>query len=90
MEHDLEALIGCGSGVIDRLFPTHDAFIRDLERWYALFAGFASAKRIQAPPILSVSPRAYGFDFREAQLSPYFSLEYEERKEQLLTQDRLF
>lgn len=90
MEHDLEAFIGCGSGVIDRLFPTHDAFIRDLERWYALFAGFASAKRIQAPPILSLSPRAYGFDFREAQLSPYFSLEYEERKEQLLTQDRLF
>ena len=90
MEHDLEKTIGCEPGLIDRLFPTHEAFIRDLEQWYNLFAGFASAKRIQSPPILSLSPRAYGFDYREAQLSPYFSLEYEERKEKLLRQDRLF
>lgn len=88
--HDLEAFLGCRDGLIDELFPSHQAFCADLERWYRLFTGLAVAKRIQAPPILSISRRAYGFEFREAQLTSYFSREYLELKTRLLTQDRLF
>ena len=44
----------------------------------------AVAKRIQAPPIVSITRRAYGYDHREAQLTPYFSREYHRLKAQLL------
>ncbi|MFR4384278.1 MAG: hypothetical protein ACLT4X_08655 [Phascolarctobacterium sp.] len=56
--------------------PTPEILITDLERWWKLFSGFAVAKRIQAPPILALSKRAFGYDHREAQLIPYFSREY--------------
>lgn len=88
--HDLESFLGCRPGLVDQLFRSHEAFLADLEHWYKLFAGLAVAKRIQAPPVLSVSRRAFGFEFREAQLSVYFSREYKELKNKLLTQDRLF
>ena len=76
--------LGCSEKIIADSFPSHEAFILDLERWWKLFAGFAVAKRIQAPPIISVSKRAYGYDHREAQLTPYFSRKYHELKTKLL------
>ena len=80
----MEEAIGCQKGIIANTFPTNKAFIDDLERWWRLFSGFAVAKRIQAPPIISLSRRAYGYDHREAQLSPYFSIEYYKLKDELL------
>ena len=87
---DLEDFLGCKEGIVAQLFPSHAAFCQDLERWYDLFTGLAVAKRIQAPPVLSVSRRAFGTDFREAQMSTYYSLEYNEMKDKLLVQERLF
>lgn len=83
-EGKLEEILGCQKGIAAKVFPTNKAFIDDLERWWKLFSGFAVAKRIQSPPIISLSRRAYGFDHREAQLSPYFSREYYKLKEELL------
>lgn len=80
----LEEKIGCHSGLIDKLFSTPDDFITDLEKWWKLYTGMAVAKRIQAPPVLAVSRRAYGFDHREAQNSAYFTLNYQKIKERLL------
>lgn len=76
--------LGCTQAAIDEACPTASALINDLERWWKLFAGFAVAKRIQAPPILSLTKRAFGYDHREAQLSPYFSREYHRLKKELL------
>ena len=76
--------LGCTQTAIDEACPDAQTFIADLERWWKLFAGFAVAKRIQAPPILSLTKRAFGYDHREAQLTPYFSREYVELKEKLL------
>lgn len=90
IHHDLEAFLGCRAGILSQIFHTHAAFCKDLERWYGLFTGLAVAKRIQAPPILSVSKRAFGTDYREAQLTTYYSLEYKSLKEKLLVQERLF
>ena len=90
MDHDLEKFLGCEEEIITHLFPSHAAFCQDLERWYSLFTGLAVAKRIQAPPILSLSKRAFGNDYREAQMTTYFSLAYKEMKEKLLRQERLF
>ena len=83
-EGTLEGHLGCGKGLVEQLFPDAQAFIEDLERWWKLFCGLAVAKRIQAPPILSISKRAYGYDHREAQLKPFYSRKYNELKARLL------
>lgn len=80
----LAAQLGCEQQIIDDSFPEAQHFIADLEKWWRLFSGFAVAKRIQAPPIVSISKRAFGYDHREAQLTPYFSRKYLQLKEQLL------
>ena len=81
---ELEEQLGCEPGLVAKLFSSNQAFLDDLERWWRLFAGFAVAKRIQAPPVMAVSRRAYGFDHREAQLSAYFTRSYYKIKEELL------
>ena len=41
-------------------------------------------KRIQAPPIIVVSKRAFGFDLRESQLPDYTPNVYHERRQKVL------
>ncbi len=41
---------------IYRLFPTEDDFIRDATRWWKMYRGLAVAKRLQSPPVISLSP----------------------------------
>lgn len=76
--------LGCKEQVIVHSFPSAKAFVDDLERWWRLFSGFSVAKRIQSPPLIVISKRAFGSDHREAQLTPYFSREYYSLKEELL------
>lgn len=83
----LAAKIGCRAGLIEELFPNASSFISDLERWWTLYTGIAVAKRIQAPPVLALSRRAFGFDHREAQNGPYFTARYQELKKTLLGGD---
>ena len=80
----LEQQIGCEKGLVKKYFQTPKDFVADLERWWNLFSGLAVAKRIQAPPILAVSRRAYGFDHREAQNGAYYTRDYRKLKEALL------
>lgn len=80
----LEEKIGCKPGLVKKYFADAKEFIADLERWWNLFTGMAVAKRIQAPPILAVSRRAYGFDHREAQNGPYYTRKYLALKAELL------
>jgi NAD+ synthase (glutamine-hydrolysing) len=75
------------SGDIQTLFPDAQSFITDLERWWNLYQGMAIAKRIQAPPVLAIKRRAFGFDHREAQMGPRFSEGYFELKRNLLGQE---
>ncbi|GAB6181441.1 NAD+ synthase [Desulfotomaculum defluvii] len=82
----LEEKLGCSTGLIKELFPTAKEFIFDLERWWKQFTGIGVAKRIQAPPILAISPRAFGFDHREAQNGVYFTKRYRRLKEELINQ----
>ncbi|MBQ9365158.1 MAG: NAD(+) synthase [Schwartzia sp.] len=80
----LEENIGCENGLIQKHFSNEKEFIDDLEKWWNAFCGLAVAKRIQAPPILALSRRAYGFDHREAQNGPYYTKKYKEIKARLL------
>lgn len=80
----LEQKLGCAAGLVSKLFPGPRQFIDDLERWWRLYTGMGVAKRIQAPPVLAVSRRAFGFDHREAQNTVYFTREYIKLKQKLL------
>ena len=80
----LEAHIGCKKGLVAEYFPTAEDFIADLERWWGLYTGMAVAKRIQSPPLLSVSGRAYGSDHPESQIGAYETIRYRALKEKLL------
>ncbi|MEG6523788.1 NAD(+) synthase [Desulfotomaculum sp. 1211_IL3151] len=80
----LEEKLGCEAGRINKVFPAASEFISDLERWWKQFTGMGVAKRIQAPPILALSPRAFGFDHREAQNGVYFTKGYLQLKEELM------
>lgn len=64
------------NGDVKKLFPTAKDFIKDLEKWWNCYCGLAIAKRIQAPPVLAVSRRAFGFDHRETQVPPHYSKGY--------------
>lgn len=82
-EGNLEEHLGC-TVKVKNLFPTAADFINDLERWWNLFAGFAVAKRIQAPPLIAISRRPYGYDLRESQVRPYYTDRYLEMKRRML------
>ena len=83
-DDDLEAYIGCEKGLVKTYFPTAEDFIADLEHWWGIYRGMAVAKRIQAPPLLSVSGRAYGSDYPESQIGAYETIAYRALKEKLL------
>jgi len=60
-------------------FPTLTAFIADLELvWRRLKGSFF--KRVQAPPVLVVSKRAFGYDLREFQGRAHFTRRFQRLK----------
>lgn len=79
IEKNLEEKIGCRAGLVEKYFSTAEEFVADLEKWWKQFQGIAVAKRIQAPPLLSVSARPFG-SFTESQNIPHFTKKYFELK----------
>lgn len=69
---------------LNKTFPTPLEFIRDLEKWWKQFTGIGAVKRIQAPPILAISSRAYGFDHRDSLIKPQLSQKYLALKKKIL------
>jgi NAD+ synthase (glutamine-hydrolysing) len=81
----LESKLGYEGRVTD-LFPNPAAFVADLERWWGLYQGLSVAKRVQAPPVLAVKRRAFGFDHREAILPVWTSRRYQRMKQEMLVE----
>ena len=79
----LEAQLGY-EGKLSDLFPDAAAFVADLERWWNLYQGMGLAKRIQAPPILGIKRRVFGFDHRESQMGPRYTRAYMALKADIL------
>ena len=61
-------------------FSDVNGWIEDLE-WVAQQVRINTFKRVQAPPIIVLSKRAFGFDLRESQLPSYQTRRYGELKE---------
>ena len=72
----LEEKIGCEKGLIKKYFKSDLEFVEDLEKWWRQYMGMAISKRIQAPPILAISRRAFGFGNRESQNRVYYTSKY--------------
>ncbi len=69
---------------LDTIFPSAAMFIDDLERWWNAFKGLGVVKRVQAPPVVAVCRRAFGFDYRESLMPPYYTRQYRVLKTALL------
>ena len=82
-EKILENKIGCEVGLVEKYFPTTKDFVEDLEHWWKLFTGMAVAKRIQSPPVLAVTNRAYG-SFSESQNVSHLTQAYKNLREKIL------
>lgn len=46
-------------------FTCREEFLNDLRRWWNCYVGMGAFKRVQAPAVLAVTRRAFGFDHRE-------------------------
>ncbi len=64
-------------------FPDSESWLMDLE-WIARQLNTSYFKRIQAPPVIVVSKRAFGFDLRESQLPDYQPNRYLKQRERIL------
>ena len=83
LEGTLEDRLGY-KGSLNEVFSTAAEFVDDLERWWKLYQGIGLAKRIQAPPVLGIKKRVFGFDHREAQMNPHFTPRYDMLKKTVL------
>ncbi|WIH81749.1 NAD(+) synthase [Brachyspira pilosicoli] len=84
IDGSLEKKIGCKKGLLKKYFKTDIEFIEDLEKWWKQYTGMAVSKRIQAPPILSISKRAFGNGSKEAQNGVYYTARYLQLKNEIL------
>jgi NAD+ synthase (glutamine-hydrolysing) len=68
---------------IKGIFNTPEAFVEDLERWWKMFKG-SVFKRIQTPPVLCLTKRSIGGDYRESINCCLFTSKFNKLKEKLL------
>lgn len=85
LEGKIDGELGLGRKVIGEIFPDASAFVAEVERLWKLYKN-SYFKRVQAPPIIAVSKRAFGFDLREAQNGAHFTRRFQALKERILSE----
>ena len=75
------------TAAFDGYFPSVAAWVEDLE-WVDRQLRINYFKRVQAPPTIVLSKRAFGFDLRESQLPNYRLRGYASLRERVLQQVR--
>ena len=83
IDNSLESLLGLSRDDVLAIFGSPQAFVADLERWWRAYCGAGTFKRVQTPPILALSRRAFGMDHREVIGLPFFSREFQQLKEKI-------
>jgi NAD+ synthase (glutamine-hydrolysing) len=87
IQKDLPEVLQIPSSYMQKFWHIYSdptVFIADLERWYKSFKGLGCIKRVQSPTLIAVSRRAFGFDYRESIMQPYFTTAYLALKESLV------
>ncbi|KND51405.1 MAG: NAD+ synthase [Parcubacteria bacterium C7867-001] len=85
LEGTLEGELGCEPGTITKYFKTPKEFVENLEwawRQYSM-----EYKRVQTPPVLLTSRRAFGFDRRDTIADGYLTEEFFSYKDLLLDRE---
>ncbi|MFT3738509.1 MAG: NAD(+) synthase [Breznakibacter sp.] len=85
-EGTLAQHLHCEQSLIDGYFKDTASFIADLEHKWRVYKT-SIFKRIQAPPIIAVSKRAFGYDLRESQNGIHYTQRYLHLKNKLLEID---
>lgn len=80
---DLEEKLQAKPGVIESFFRSSADLVENLEWCWRQYN--IEFKRTQSPPIFLTSRRSFGFDRRDSIIDGYFTDEYFELKDQLLT-----
>ncbi|MBN2610036.1 MAG: NAD(+) synthase [Bacteroidales bacterium] len=83
LDRKLALTLKFNQDLFDSYFMDAESFITDLEHKWRLFK-INYFKRIQSPPIIAVSKRAFGFDLRESQNGVYFTQRYKILKSMIL------
>ncbi len=86
---EVEKKLFVPSGTITKNFPTSADFVRDLREKWRMFCA-ASFKRVQSPPILILSKRAFGQDYMEfiSEADIYFPRQFLELEKVILRQKK--
>lgn len=80
----LESDLMLTPGTLGRLFPTKEAWLADLERYFSLF--YANIrKHVQSVPMPLLDKRSFGWDLRESVGVNYETERFKKLKAQLLT-----
>ncbi len=74
MENNLEQRLGCDLGTIKKYFVTAQSFIDNLEWAWRQYS--YDGKRVQLPPVLLMSRRAFGYDRRDTIAPGYLGEKY--------------
>lgn len=74
------------NGIIAKHFPTPREWLEDLEKIWELYHR-AIFKQIQSPPIITVSKRSLGYDFRRSQTAAYLTKQYTVYKGAILSKN---
>lgn len=83
MNGRLAETLRCDQDLIDGYFPDAARFIADLEHKWGLYK-INCFKRIQAPPVITLSKRAFGYDLRESQNGVHYTKAYLQLKKECL------
>lgn len=85
LDGKIDSELGLGKKVVGEIFPDASSFVAEVERLWKLYKN-SYFKRVQAPPIIAVSKRAFGFDLREAQNGAHFTRRFKALKERILAE----
>ncbi|MDD4151862.1 MAG: NAD(+) synthase [Candidatus Gracilibacteria bacterium] len=88
MDGILEEKLNLKGKIVGDYFASNFDFVENLEKIYKLFK-INFFKRIQSPPIISLSKRAFGTDFRESQNPIYFTRNYRDLKDKIIKKDKI-
>ena len=83
LDGHIDTRLDLPQGTTGRYFSTLENFVHDLEEkwtWYQK----SVFKRVQSPPIIALSKRAFGFDLRESVNGLYLSMQYRTLRDSVL------
>jgi NAD+ synthase (glutamine-hydrolysing) len=86
IDQSLPDTLGFDDEFLPKYFENDKTFVEDLERIWRLYK-INFFKRIQAPPIIAVSKRAFGYDLRESQTGVHYTRNYKEMRKKLVGDD---